>query len=94
MAAMWKGKRRDTRWMYCWARNTVERHRYNGQQHGIYIEKTLEDANMTEEELKVIVDDNGDHLRQLVSSRMQKFNSNVTGSEAHFYKKRCELERL
>eukprot|EP00978_Attheya_sp_CCMP212_P045446 scaffold346934_cov67-Attheya_sp.AAC.1 len=25
---------------------------------------------------------------------MQKYNSNVTGSAAYFYKKRCELEAL
>ena len=41
----------------------------------------------------MIVNDNGDRLKKLLS-HMQKFNSNVTGSEAYFYKKRTELEAL
>ena len=81
----------DKRWMH-WAQNTAERHRCQGQR-GVYLDKTSEDANITEDELRLLVEKNDDGLKQLIS-RMQKFNSNVTGSAAYFYKKRCELEAL
>eukprot|EP00978_Attheya_sp_CCMP212_P041091 scaffold231316_cov51-Attheya_sp.AAC.1 len=82
----------DPRWMH-WAQNTAERHRCQGQR-GVYLDnKTSEDANITEDELRLLVEKNDDGLKQLIS-RMQKFNSNVTGSAAYFYKKRCELEAL
>ena len=57
------------------------------------MKKNPYDDNLIENELRDIVSNGGDKLNKLMS-RMQKFNSNVVGSNTYFYKKRNELEAL
>ena len=64
----------------------------NGQRN-VYLKKNPEDENLTEEGLKSILNENGEELEKLLS-RMQKFNTNIVGSNAYFYKRRSELESL
>ena len=81
---------RHQRWVH-WSQNTAERHRVNSQRN-YYIKKTPADANMTEEELRRIVNDGGDEFLQLLG-RMQKYNANISGSNSYFYKKKSNLNR-
>ena len=46
-----------------------------------------------EEALHSILNEGGDELNKLLN-RMQKFNSNIVGSNAYFFKHRSELESL
>ena len=48
---------------------------------------------MTEEEFRNILHEKGEEFHKLVS-RIQRYNSNILGSNAYFYKKRVELEAL
>ena len=57
------------------------------------MKQTPEDVNLTEEEFIEIVNEGGDRLEEL-ARKMQKFNSNIVGSNAYFYKRRNELESL
>ena len=59
----------------------------------MYLRKNPEDENLTKEALRSILNENGEDLEKLLS-RMQKFNSNIVGSNAYFYKRRSELEGL
>ena len=52
------------RWMHQ-AQNTAKWHRINGQWN-IYLKKHLEDANLTEEVLKNILDDEGKELEKII----------------------------
>eukprot|EP00978_Attheya_sp_CCMP212_P020530 scaffold58917_cov62-Attheya_sp.AAC.1 len=70
----------DPRWMH-WAQNTAERHHRCQGQRGVYLDKTSEDANITEDKLRLLVEKNDDGLKQLISW-MEKFNSNVTDGSA------------
>ena len=56
-------------------------------------EKHPEDANLTEEALHNMLNDKGEELEKIIR-RMQKFNSNIIGSNLYFYKKHKELEVL
>ena len=55
--------------------------------------KKPEDNNLTKEALWSILNDNSKELENLFA-RMQKFNTNVVGSNVHFCKRRSELEAL
>ena len=46
-----------------------------------------------QELLRNILNENGDEFTMLLH-RMQKFNSNIAGSNAYFYKRKIELEAL
>jgi len=48
-----------------WAQNTTKRHRINGQWN-IYLKKHLEEANLTEEVLKNILDNEGKELEKII----------------------------
>ena len=48
---------------------------------------------MTEEALCNILNEGGEELEKILG-RMQKFNANISGSNAYFYKRRKELEAL
>jgi len=53
---------------------------------GTYIlKKNPEDDNLTKEALRSILNDNGEELKELLA-RMQKFNTNIVGSNSYFYK--------
>ena len=79
------------RWVN-WTQNIGEWHRFNCQRN-VYLQKNPEDANLNENELRKIVQDNGPELKRIIN-RMQTYNSNIVGSNAYFYGKRCELETL
>ena len=79
------------RWMH-WAQNTAERHRLNGQRDACLKKKTA-DNNLTENQLRNIANEGGTEFNALLG-RMQKFNANLVGSNAYFFKKRSELEAL
>ena len=69
-----------------WAQNTAKHHRINSQRN-IYLKKHPEDNNLTEEALKIILNKGNEEFTKLLS-RMQKFNANIVGSNAYFYKKK------
>ena len=48
---------------------------------------------MTEEALHNILNEGGEELEKILG-RMQKFNANISGSNAYFCKRRKELEVL
>ena len=50
-------------------------------------------ANLTENELRQIVNDDGEDLQRIIAN-MQLFNSNIVGSNAYFYKHCRNLEGL
>ena len=75
-----------------WAGDTAERHRVNGQKQ-VYLGKSPEDANLTEEELREIVRENGPRLKAMLG-RMQMFMANINGSPAYLYKWKLQLEAL
>ena len=75
-----------------WCQNIAERHRINGQRN-VYSREHPEDANLTAEALRNILDENSDELKKIMQ-RMQKFNANITGGNPYFCKKREELEAL
>ena len=75
-----------------WAQNRAERHRCMSQKL-VYINKNPEDDNLTEEELQSMLDEGGSKLEKLVG-RMQTYNSNISGSNAYFNKKKRELHAL
>ena len=75
-----------------WAQNINERHRINDQRN-IYLKKNPEDANLTENDLRNLVRDNGEEFKKL-TNRMQTFNANIVGSNAYFWNKKKELEAL
>ena len=52
--------------------------------------KHSEDSNLAEEALRNILNEEGEELENILG-RMQKFNPNITGSNAYFYKRRKEL---
>ena len=79
------------RWMH-WSQNTAERHRLQGLKN-VYMSRNPETANLTESELRQIVNDDGEDLQRIIAN-MQLFNSNIVGSNAYFYKHRRNLEGL
>ena len=82
---------RNNRWLH-WVQNTVERHRFNSQKI-VFLQKSPEFANLSDEELKKIIDKNENELKDLLS-KMQMYSSNILGSNAYFYKRRTELQGL
>ena len=75
-----------------WAQNTAERHRLQSLKN-VYISRNPETANLTENELRQIVNDDGEDLQKIIAN-MQLFNSNIVGSNAYFYKHCRNLEGL
>ena len=59
----------------------------------VYLQQNQIDENLTKEELTKIVTENVPEFK-LILGRMSKYNSNITGSNSYFYKKRGELEAL
>ena len=75
-----------------WSHNTAERHQINSQK-SVYLQQNPTDAQLTEEDLTRIVRENGQEFEELLG-RMTKYNANITGLNAYFYRKRSELEAL
>ena len=81
---------KHSRWMH-WAQNFAERHRHCGQC-SVFAKK--DDAGtMTIEELRRIVQEDGEELRSLMG-RMQVYSANINGSAAYLFKNRKNLEHL
>ena len=80
-----------SRWVH-WAQNTEERHRFNTQRQ-VFLRKNDAVANLTEDNLRRIVNEGGDELNALVR-KMHVYTANIIGSNSYFYKKRKELEAL
>ena len=72
-----------------WAQNINERHRINDQQN-IYLKKNPEDANLTENDLRNLVRDNGEEFKKLENC-MQTLNGNNVDSNAYFWNMKKEL---
>jgi hypothetical protein len=79
------------RWLK-WAQNTCERHRLNGQK-DVYLSKNPEDANLSEAELRRILESVGAELNSMLG-RMQAYNGNINGSNAYFFGHKGNLEAL
>ena len=79
------------RWCY-WACDTAARHRLNGQK-SVFMKKSPEDANMSEDDLRKIIREGGEPLERLLG-RMQACNANINGSNACLCQRRIELEAL
>ena len=79
------------RWCH-WGQDTAERHRFNGQK-SVYLSKSPEDANLTEEDMREIVEENGERLRSILA-RMSMFIANINGSPAYLHKWKIWLEAL
>ena len=75
-----------------WGQKIAERHHLNVKKN-VYTQHHLEDANLVEEELKIILNEGGEELRKLVTC-MQIHNANILGSNLYFHKKRKELKAL
>jgi hypothetical protein len=76
------------RWLK-WAQNTCERHRLNGQK-DVYLSKNPEEGNLSEAELRRILECGGEELNSMLG-RMQAYNGNINGSNAYFSsKKECQ----
>ncbi len=79
------------RWLK-WAQNTCERHRLNGQK-DVYLTKNPEDGNLSEAELRRILESGGEELNSMLG-RMQAYNGNINGSNAYFFGHKGNLEAL
>ena len=82
---------KHSRWAH-WSQNTAERHRANGQK-SVWLSKTNEAANLTEEDMANLVQQGGAALDQLLGG-MQAFNANINGSNAYLHKWKTNLEAL
>jgi hypothetical protein len=71
-----------------WFYDRIRRHRTLDQSK-VYLKQNPQDANLTIEELKSSIR-SGDASNIL--SRMSAYSSNLTGSDAYWHKRRCELE--
>ena len=80
-----------SRWVH-WAQNTEERHRFNSQR-TVFLRKNEGIANLSEQELRRIINEGGDEFNALIR-KMHVYNANIIGSSSYFYKKRKELEAL
>ena len=55
--------------------------------------KKIDDYNLTEDLLQNILNEGGEELKKMLNY-MKKFNSNIIGSNAYFFKCRSKLELL
>ena len=69
------------RWMHQ-TQNAAKRCRVNSQ-HSVYSKKNPEDNNLAEDVSRSMLNEGGKELTKSLN-RMQKFNSNVAGSNAYF----------
>lgn len=65
--------------------NTNERHHANGQK-DVYLSKSTDNANLTEEGMREVVRQGGEALDSMFG-RMQAFNANINGSPAYLHPK-------
>ena len=79
------------RWLH-WVHNICERHR-SITQRNVFLQKNKEDADLTEDQLREIIDEGGDRLQTLLG-KMCRYNANVTGTPSWFYQRKMELEAL
>ena len=92
-------EQKEGKWVYrfashprfaSWAFNMIQRKRIL-QQTGIFLKQNPGEAHLTTEELQQMVSDNNTHVFE---SKLSRYLSNITGSNAYWYKAREDLKAI